>query len=177
MSLASLGTRRYGGSLDCYSEGGGEEGRQVERKVIVRHVPIVIEGSKVGFEMKTERARKLNISESKNQLSFSKFSQAWNIPDDLSSLSSLSSENSLDSISRLDKIEEVVKAWMMRNGDKESIGRSENRGERAGSSKICKEVVIPRHSDLTRKPFSDISQVMKSQSFLKMTNSFHNNPE
>ena len=177
MSLASLGTRKYGRSGDNCSEGGREEGRQVERKVIVRHVPIFIEGSEGDCEMKTERARELNTRESKNQLSFSKFSQAWNIPDDLSSLSSLSSENSLNSISRLDKIEEVVKAWMMRNGDKESMGRSENWGERAGSSMIGKDVATPRTSDLTRKPFTDISQVMKGQYCLEMNNSFHPHPE
>jgi hypothetical protein len=105
MSLASLGTRKYGRSVDSYGEGGGEEGRQVERTVIVRHVPIVIEGSESegDCEMQTERARKLNIKEIKNQLSFSMFSQAWNIPGDLSSPSSLSSKKSLDSISRLEK--------------------------------------------------------------------------
>ena len=166
MSLASLGTRKYGRSVDSYSEGGGEEGRQVEKQVIVRHVPIVIEGSEGGCDMKTEKARKLKTSESKNKLSFSKFSQARNMPDDLSSLSSLSSENSLDSISRLDRIEEVVKAWMMRHGDKKSIERREDWGERDGASKIHKEVATPRRCDLKRKPFSDISQVKKGQSYL-----------
>ena len=164
MSLASLGTRKYGRSVDNCSEGGREEGRQVERKVIVRHVPIFIEGSEGDCEMKTEKERKQNTSESKNQLSFSKFSKAWKISDDLPSLSSLSSENSLDSISRLDKIEEVVKEWMIRNGEKETMGCSENSGEKYGVSKIHKEVATPRPSDLKRKPFSDISQVKKGQS-------------
>ena len=112
----------------------------MERKVIFWHVPIVIEGSQGDREIKTEKARELNKSETKNQLSFSKFSQAWKIPDDLSSLSSLSSENSLDSISRLDKIEEVVKAWMIRNGDMGSVGRSENSEGKNVSSKVRKEV-------------------------------------
>ena len=133
----------------------------MERKVIVRHVPIVIEGSQGDGKIQTEKARKLNTNESQNQLSFSKFSQAWNIPDDLSSLSSLSSENSLDGISRLDKIEEVMMAWMMGNGDKESIGRIENLGEREGSNKDRKDVLISKQSALKRKPFSDISQVIK----------------
>ena len=158
MSLASLGLRTYGRSVDSYREGGVEEGRQVERKVIVRHVPIVIEGSDDDSAMKIGKTKKPNTSESKNQLLFSKFSQALNMPYDLSSLSSLSSENSLDSTSRLDNIEEVVKEWMMRNGDKESMGRSENWGERDAASKI-QEVAISRPSDQKRKPFSNISQV------------------
>ena len=124
-------------------------------------MPIVIEGSEGDCEKKTEKASKLNTSESGNQLSFSKFSQAWNIPDDLSSLSSLSSENSLDSISRLDKIEEVVKAWMMRNGDKESIGMRENLCKRDGSNKDRMGVLTEKEMDLKRKPFSDISQVTR----------------
>ena len=110
-------------------------------------------------EMKTEKARKLNTSQ--NQLSFSKFSQAWSIPDDVSSLSSLSSENSLDRISRLGKIEEVVSAWIMRNGDTNSMGRSENKGGRDGATKIHEEVTTSKESDLKRKPFSDISQVIR----------------
>jgi hypothetical protein len=161
MSLASLGTRKYGQAVDSYGGEGVEEGRQVERKVIVRHVPIVIEGREGDCEMKTEKAKKLNTKESKNQLSFSMFSQAWNIPGDLSSLSSLSSENSLDSISRLDKIEEVVWAWMMKNGDMVSIERSEISEGKNVPSKVLKEVATSRYSDLRRKPFSDISQVIK----------------
>ena len=161
MSLASLGTRKYGRSSDSYSEGGGEEWKEEGRQVIVRHVPIVIERCEGDCKIKTENARKLNNSQSKNQLSFSKFSQAWNIPDDLSSLSSLSSENSLDSISRLDKIEEVVNAWMMKKGDKGNIGMSKNSEGKNVSSKVHKEVATFRPSDLKRKPFSDISQVIK----------------
>ena len=177
MSLASLGTRKYGRSVDSDSEGVVEEGREVERKVIVRHVPIVIEGSEGDCEVKAEKARQINTSQSKDQISFSKFSQAWNIPDDLSSLGSLTSENSLDSISRLDRIEEVVRAWMMRTEEEESRGRTENCGGRAGSSKIENKVVTPKTSDLTRKPFSDISQVMKSQHCLQINNSFYPIPE
>ena len=131
MSLASLGTRKYGRSVDSDSEGVVEEGREVERKVIVRHVPIVIEGSEGDCEVKAEKARQINTSQSKDQISFSKFSQAWNIPDDLSSLGSLTSENSLDSISRLDRIEEVVREWMRRSGEEESRGRRENCGGRS----------------------------------------------
>jgi hypothetical protein len=73
----------------------------------------------------------------------------------------LSSENSLESVSRLDKIEEVVRAWMMRNGDKESIVMSENSEGKNVSSKVRKEVATTIPSDLKRKPFSDISQVIK----------------
>ena len=164
----------YGWSLDSYSEGGGEEGRQVERKVIVRHVPIVIEGSKGDYEMKTEKARKLNTSQ--NQRSFSKFSQAWNIPDDVSSLSSLSSENSLDRISRLGKIEEVVSAWIMRNGDTNSMERSENKGGRDGATKIHEEVTTSKESDLKRKPFSDISHVIRKSILSKKIMPFLSQP-
>jgi len=101
----------------------------------------------------------MNICDNSNQLSFFKYSQAWKIPEDLSSLSSLSSESSLAEISQLDKIEDVVMAWMMRTGEKETrtgarkIGWQKDRTERSQNA-----VETNRISYLKRNPFSYISQ-------------------
>ena len=57
MSLASLGTRKYGrsGSFDSYSVGGEIEEDGVSEQVLVRHIPIVIEEDESEFDDKIDK--------------------------------------------------------------------------------------------------------------------------
>ena len=157
MSLASLGAMKYGKISDRISEGGGDWTKRGGKDSIVRHVPIIIEGDESDQENKNDKLRNVLI----DNLSFSRYAHAWNIPDSVSSLfslRSLSSQSSHEELSPLDKTEEVVKVWMMRNGET----RTENQGEREYASTLPKVMAATPQTVLKRKPFSDISQVVKS---------------
>ena len=172
MSLASLGAMKYGKISDRISEGGGDWIKRGGKESIVRHVPIIIEGGDSDQENKKDKSRNVRS----DNLSFSRYAHAWNIPDNVSSLSSrssLSRQNSLEELSGLDKIEEVVKAWKMRNGET----RSENQGKREYASTLPKVMAATPQSVSKRKPFSDISQVVKSEVILNVFNCNHNSEQ
>ena len=61
MSLASLGTRKYGraGAFDSYSVGGENEEDGVSEKVLVRHIPIVIEEDESDIDDKIDQQNKI----------------------------------------------------------------------------------------------------------------------
>ena len=143
MGLASLGARKYGQLCNSISDRGRNETPKAAGKVTVWNVPIIIEGGGSDRDIKTETARKAKRKGSRAQLSFSKFSQTWNIPEDLVSLNPLPSGKCTN-----DRIVMVVRPRVGRNGEAE---REEGKG---GLSRIH------NHRDLKLEPFSDISQVI-----------------
>ena len=162
MSLASLGSRKYGRAFDSYSEGSAQ--------VIVRHIPIVIEGDESDSESIIVNEGRVNVpvnySGSTSYFPQVKSSRAWSIADDRSSLSSHSSDNSIESSRRKNKGEEVVRAWMIRNeDDKSSFSNqsSENWRKKGRDGGEGKEREMTGNIGV-RKPFKDITQV----SFSKM---------
>ena len=77
--MSTLGSGKYGRAVDSY---GDREG------VIVRHVPIVIEGGE-GESDDEEEEKEVKVTSSVSQ------SSSYVVTDDLSSLSSMSSDNSV----------------------------------------------------------------------------------
>ena len=154
MSLSSLGTKSYGKAWDNCS---GK--KEDDKEPIVRHVPIIIEGDEDKKEKIVDKVRNENNSESNSQYqtAFSKFSQAWRIPDDLSSLGSRSEQNLLEDIKELDMM------MSRRNRRRKSVGDgAENLLNRDRHDKTQKETIskTTRFRDNKRKPFSNISQVI-----------------
>ena len=152
MSLSSLGTKSYGKAWDNCSES-----KEDDKEPIVRHVPIIIEGDEDKKEKIADKVRNENNTESNSQYqtAFSKFSQAWRIPDDLSSLSSRSEQNLLEDIKELDMM------MRARSRRRKSVGDgAENLVNRDRHVETRKESTTTRFRDYKRKPFSNISQVI-----------------
>ena len=159
MSLSTLGTKSYGKTWDSCSES-----KEDDKDAIVRHVPIIIEGDEDKKEKIDDKGRNEDNSESNSQYqtSFSKFSQAWRIPDDLSSLGFRSEQNLLEDIKELDMM------MRARSRRRKSVGDgAENLEDRDMHDKTRKESTTTRFRDYKRKPFSNISQVilLKYKSF------------
>ena len=152
MSLSSLGTKSYGKAWDNCS---GK--KEDDKEPIVRHVPIIIEGDEDKKEKIGDKVRNENNSESNSQYqtSFSKFSQAWRIPDDLSSLSSRSGQNLMEDIKEQDM---MMRARIRRMGN---VGNgAENLVNVDSHVRTQKASTTPKFRDLKRTPFSNISQVI-----------------
>ena len=157
MSLASLGTRKYGraGVLNNYSDGGVTEENTFCDKVLVEHIPIVIEADESYINDKDPQTKETipTVPEPPNV----KPSISWQIADDRLSLSSLSSDNSIESSRRKDK-DNIVRAWMTNCGDDRSHSSYQSlenwsdmvRKGRGGNG---------WENSIKRKPFSDITHV------------------
>ena len=152
ISLSSQGTMSHGKALDSSSKS-----KEDDKEPIVRHVPIVIEDDDDKNENMVDRVRNEDNSESNqlHQIAFSKFSQAWRIPEDLSSLSSRSGQSMLEDIKELDM---MVRARSRRRG---SVGNGfENLADGDRHDQTQKQLTITRFKDFKRKPLSNISQVI-----------------
>ena len=151
MSLASLGTKSYGKAWDSCSEK-----KEDDREPLVRHVPIIIEGDEDKKKIVDKvRNEDNNDSNTQHHTAVSKFSQAWRIPDDLSSLSSRSGQNLMEDIKEQDM---MMRARIRRMGN---VGNgAENLVNVDSHVRTQKASTTPKFRDLKRTPFSNISQVI-----------------
>ena len=129
--MSSLGSGKYVHAGDSYGD---------RERVIVRHVPIVIEGS----EGESEEEKEVKVSASVSQSSSSPLS--YIVPDDMSSLSSLSSDNSVEEGRRKDG------GGMEGSGYQSLDDWKRKRGRKHG-------VVDMRGDRQLKTPFKDINQV------------------
>ena len=161
MSLASLGPRKYGRAFDGYSKGGEDE----IAKVIVRYIPIVIEGDERDSESKIVNDGigyvPINYSWSISSFPQSKSTRLSSFADDRSSLSSQSSDNSIETSRRNINGEKVVRAWMTSSEeDRNSLGYNYWDRLKESDGRLGQERGMAETKGL-RRPFKDITQVRK----------------
>ena len=157
MSLASLGTRKYGrsGAFCIHSDNGEEDSiTSGSESFIVRHVPLVIEeeeGDEVDRDLQRNHELKSQIPNF--QTSYFKEPKLWRTVDDRSSVSSVSSDNSIDTSRRKAKLDKEVKRWMDRSVNDSNGLLLYQPLEHKGDEMSFKNM-------LRRKPFLDINQVL-----------------